>query len=268
MRFEMFQVDAFTDTLFAGNPAAVCILEEWPSDGLMQRIAEENNLSETAFVVPRGEYFDLRWFTPEQEVDLCGHATLASAFVLYEFLNYPDTCVVFQTQCGRLFVDRDGEYLSMDFPAWPHKPFAVTERVVRAFGGAVPLEMLASRRDFLAVFETEEQIRALRPDVAALAELDALCVIATAPGDRHDFVSRCFCPRAGVMEDPVTGSAHCTLIPFWSERLGKKRMRAYQASRRGGELLCDNLGERVAIAGKAVCFFRATVELDDTRLKD
>ncbi|MEF2146068.1 MAG: PhzF family phenazine biosynthesis protein [Desulfovibrionaceae bacterium] len=261
MQLDLYQVDAFSAEIFGGNPAAVVPLYEWPSDDLMQKIASENGLSETAFFVKKGEYYELRWFTPCGEVDLCGHATLATAYVLFELLGYPDDCVVFSTKSGRLFVDREEKsYLSMDLPAWTCKPFQVTERVVRALG-ARPSELFFTR-DFIAVFEDEDTVRSLKPDMVLVAQLDGLCLIATAPGKDYDFVSRVFVPAMGIPEDPVTGSAHCSLVPFWSKRLGKEDLRAYQASERGGELLCRNLGERVKIAGKAALYLKGKIYLD------
>lgn len=261
MKLDIYQVDAFSSQVFGGNPAAVVPLFEWVSDELLQRIALENNLSETAFFVKQGEYYELRWFTPCGEVDLCGHATLAAAHVLFEHMGYADECVVFATRSGRLFVDKDqGCVLSMDFPSWEAKPFQVTERVQRALGQR-PSELYFSR-DFMAVFETEEQVRSLRPDMELVSKLDGLCMIVTAPGEEHDFVSRVFAPSLGIPEDPVTGSAHCTLVPYWAARLGKEDLRAYQASQRGGELLCRHLGDRVKIAGPAVTYMKGTVFLE------
>jgi PhzF family phenazine biosynthesis protein len=260
MELELYQVDAFAEGVFSGNPAAVMPLYEWLSDELMQRIAMENNLSETAFFVRKGEYFELRWFTPELEIDLCGHATLASAHVLYEYLDYTDPVVVFETRSGRLFVDREGDLYSMDFPAWPCSGIQVTERVAKALG-ARPAELYMGRRDMMAVFESEDQIRALAPDFRLVAQLDGMCLICTAPGLDHDFVSRVFVPEVNIPEDPVTGSAHCTLVPYWAKRLGKSKLLSYQASARGGLLQCEDLGDRVKIAGKAVTYMKGTVIL-------
>ncbi len=260
MQLDFYQVDAFASQVFGGNPAGVVPLYEWLSDELMQSIAAENNLSETAFFVSRGEYFDLRWFTPTTEVDLCGHATLAAAWVLFEALGYPDDCVVFETQSGRLFVDRDEDgLLSMDFPAWEIKPFQVTERVTKALG-AKPSELYLSR-DLMAVFDHEETVRSLNPDMALASELDGMVLIATAPGQDYDFVSRVFAPSVGIPEDPVTGSAHCTLVPYWAARLGKQQLTSYQASARGGELFCREEGARVSIAGRASCYLMGTIIL-------
>ncbi|MDC0336128.1 PhzF family phenazine biosynthesis protein [Pseudodesulfovibrio sp.] len=260
MELDLYQVDAFAEGVFSGNPAAVVPLFEWLSDDLMQNIASENNLAETAFFVRKGEYFELRWFTPEVEVDLCGHATLASAYVLYEYLEYTDPVVVFETKSGRLFVDREGDMYSMDFPAWDVREIQVTERVSSALGDR-PSELFMGERDMMAVFDTEEQIRALNPDFRLVSQLDGMCMICTAPGLDHDFVSRTFVPEHGIPEDPVTGSAHCTLVPFWAERLGKTEMNAFQASRRGGLLGCQHMGDRVKIAGKAVTYMKGIITL-------
>lgn len=261
MQLDIFQVDAFAGRAFHGNPAAVVPLYEWLSDDLMQNISRENNLSETAFFVRKGEYFELRWFTPEFEIDLCGHATMASAHVLYEHMGYKDPAVVFVTKSGRLFVDRedDGMY-SMDIPAWPVKEIQVTERVTKALG-ARPEALYANRRDMMALYGSEQDIRALKPDARLVSKLDGVCMICTAPGEDHDFVSRVFCPGAGIFEDPVTGSAHCALVPFWAERLGRESLRAHQASNRGGDIRCENAGDRVKIAGRAVTYMTGSIKL-------
>ncbi len=256
MTIPFYQVDAFTGQLFGGNPAAVCPLTTWPSDDFMQRIAAENNLSETAFLVPmaKGRYA-LRWFTPEVEVDLCGHATLASAFVLFSFIDPTLISVDFETASGLLTVTRSGDRLAMDFPARPPVPIATPEILAEALG-AWPLEVLTSR-DLVAVFPDEEAVRTMAPDFALLRQLgDVLGIIVTARGDTVDFVSRFFAPNVGVNEDPVTGSAHSTLIPYWSRRLQKSQLHALQLSKRGGELFCENMGERVCIAGQAVLYAR------------
>lgn len=260
MELEIYQVDAFADGVFTGNPAAVIPLYEWLSDELMLNIAKENNLSETAYFVRKGEYFELRWFTPEGEVDLCGHATLASAHVLYEYLDYSDPVVVFETQSGRLFVDREDGLYSMDFPAWTYREIEVTERVSKALG-ARPAELYMGQRDMMAVFESEEEIRALEPDFRLVAKLDGMALVCTAPSLDYDFVSRFFVPELSIPEDPVTGSAHTMLVPFWAERLGKTELVAYQASARGGLLQCEHLGDRVKISGKAVTFLTGTIHL-------
>jgi PhzF family phenazine biosynthesis protein len=257
MRIPMYQVDAFASRPFAGNPAAICPLEAWLDDERMQSIAFENNLSETAFLVPDGDGYALRWFTPAIEVDLCGHATLASAFVVFRHLAPQRESVQFQTRSGRLTVTRHGERLAMDFPSRPAVPVEAHPQLIAAMG-MTPKEILGAQ-DYLLVYENEEQVRALKPDMAGLMDIDRFAVIVTAPGDDCDFVSRFFAPAKGVPEDPVTGRAHCTLIPYWSRRLGKKQLFARQVSRRGGELWCEDLGDRVQIAGQAVEFFSGAI---------
>ena len=253
----MFQVDAFTGRLFGGNPAAVVVLPEWLADETLQAIAQENNLAETAFVVPGADWFGLRWFTPAIEVDLCGHATLASAYVLFNHGYTSRSEVVFEYRGGRLTVAREGDLLAMNFPARPPEPIQCDAALVDALGAA-PRELHQSR-DLLAVFDTQADVESLRPDFPAIAQLDVFAVIASAPGKECDFVSRFFAPGAGIPEDPVTGSAHCTLVPYWSERLGKKKLHALQLSRRGGELFCENLGPRVKLSGRVVEYLRGQI---------
>jgi PhzF family phenazine biosynthesis protein len=259
MQIPLYQVDAFSARPFAGNPAAICPLEAWLDGERMQSIAAENNLAETAFFVPEGDGYRLRWFTPVTEVNLCGHATLASAFVVFRHLAPGLERVLFQTRSGPLPVWRGGDRLTMDFPSSPPAAVEAHPRLVPALGMR-PQDVLAAR-DYMLVYETEEQVRALQPDMAGLAEVDRFAVIVTAPGRDCDFVSRFFAPKQGVPEDPATGSAHCTLIPYWSRRLGKKQLFARQVSPRGGELWCEDLGERVHIAGQAVEFLRGTITL-------
>ena len=268
--YPLYQVDAFAEGVFSGNPAAVVPLESWLPDETLAAIAAENNLSETAFFVPlapqadaeRG--FHLRWFTPTLEIDLCGHATLAAAFVLFTELGFSGPRLRFESQSGPLFVEhetnQDGHLLTMDFPSWPPKPVPITEAMVRAFG-AQPLEAYALR-DLLCVFTDEDVVRGLTPNLAAFHELPYVCNIASAagrPGGEFDFVSRVFCPEVGIPEDPVTGSAHSLLTPFWAERLGKTRLDAYQASARGGRLSCELKGDRVRIAGRAALYLRGEI---------
>lgn len=257
MKLPIYQVDAFASRIFAGNPAAIVPLDAWLPDATMQAIAAENNLAETAFFVRKDDAWGLRWFTPAVEIDLCGHATLASAYVLFEHLGVTSNAVGFETKSGRLTVKREGDLLAMDFPSRPGKPYAESAAVAQALG-AKPAEVLKAR-DIMAVFETEAQVKALVPDMAAVAKLDAFAVIATARGDACDFVSRFFAPAAGVPEDPVTGSAHCTLVPYWSKRLGKTELRARQISARGGDLLCRDLGDRVSMAGRAALYPEGTI---------
>lgn len=253
MRIPCYQVDAFTRTRFAGNPAAVCPLPRWLPDATLQAIAAENNLAETAFYVPDGAEFNLRWFTPEVEVDLCGHATLATAFVQMTALEPRRTEIRFHSRSGPLAVTRDGEAFTLDFPARPPTIAEAPTGLISALGGT-PREVLLSR-DWLVVYGSAEEVRALRPDFAALARVEgAFAVIATGPGDVSgvDFVSRFFAPAQGIPEDPVTGSAHCTLTPYWAGRLGRAQLEARQVSRRGGELRCTLSGDRVGLTGHAV----------------
>lgn len=252
MNIPFYQVDAFTDRLFGGNPAAVCPLDAWLDDALMQAIAAENNLSETAFFVEEGGGFHLRWFTPALEVDLCGHATLASAHVLFHHLGYDRDVIRFQTLSGTLAVEKKGDLLAMDFPASKPVPADAPQALLDGLR-ARPVAVLKSR-DYVAVFGQQQEVLDIRPDFAALARLDCLGIMVTAPGDDADFVSRFFAPRAGIPEDPVTGSAHTTLVPYWAERLGKTVLHARQLSGRGGELFCEHRGERVSIAGRAVTY--------------
>jgi PhzF family phenazine biosynthesis protein len=259
MKIRQYQVDAFASRAFEGNPAAVCPLESWPDDDLLQAIAEENNLSETAFFVPADNGFRLRWFTPASEVDLCGHATLAAGHVLFEHLGYPGQVITFETRSGALSVKRKGDLLEMDFPACPPTPCASFELLARALGRQ-PLEVLRAD-DYMAVFEDEAAIRGIKPDFFLLGMLDLRGVIITAPGDSHDFVSRFFAPRLGILEDPVTGSAHCTLAPYWAGRLGKHLLSARQVSKRGGSVLCKLNGDRVRLSGSAVTFMEAEITL-------
>ncbi len=260
MQIPLYQVDAFAGRLFAGNPAAVCPLESWLDDATMQSIALENNLSETAFFVRAGACYHLRWFTPAVEVDLCGHATLASAFVVFQYLQPSAEEVRFQTRSGELVVRRRGELLAMDFPARMPKRIDAVPALAAALGKP-PREYWESR-DYMALYDTEEEVRALAPDMAALERLGHFAVIVTAPGRSADFVSRFFAPASGVAEDPVTGSAHCTLVPYWSERLGKTDMHALQVSARGGELFVEHRGDRVTIAGRAVRYLEGAIFLD------
>ena len=227
-------------------------MTDWLPDAVLKSIAAENNLAETAFVIQRDSCFDLRWFTPALEMDLCGHATLAPAHVIFRHLGYRGSVVRFQTRSGLLTVTRDQDLLTLDFPARPSVACEAPPELIKALGKA-PL-FAAKSRDYLAVFENEQAVRELQPDMAALLQVDSLGVIVSAPGEHCDFVSRFFAPRAGVPEDPVTGSAHCTLIPYWAQRLGRSQLRALQVSARGGELFCEHRGERVGIAGRAVTY--------------
>ena len=260
MKIPYFVVDAFASELFQGNPAGVCPLLKWLDDATMQNIATENNLSETAFFVPRDGDYELRWFTPAAEVDLCGHATLASAFILFAELGAPGDTVRFHSKSGVLTVSRNNDILTLDFPSRPPVPCVAPDTLIRALGKN-PLEVLKAR-DYFCVFAKDDEVRSLKPDFALLATLNQM-VIVTAPGTDCDFVSRFFAPSAGVPEDPVTGSAHCTLIPYWAGRLGRNKFFARQVSRRGGELFCELAGERVHIGGKAVLYSRGQIEIEN-----
>ncbi len=264
MKLTMYQVDAFAEQVFRGNPAAVCPLEAWLSDSLLQSIAEENNLSETAFFVPAADGFALRWFTPVHEVDLCGHATLASAFVLYEHLGFAQPEIRFHTRSGVLTVSRAGDTFRMTFPAAVPQPCEAPAALVQGLGRA-PIATL-SAFDYIAVYPTEEDVLAIEPDLAQLKLLGLRGVIVTAPGRSADFVSRFFAPKGGIAEDPVTGSAHCELAPYWGERLNRTVLRAEQLSPRGGTLTCELQGEQVVLVGRATHYMTATITIPDSRV--
>ncbi|MEJ2635018.1 MAG: PhzF family phenazine biosynthesis protein [Calditrichia bacterium] len=257
MKIPIYQIDAFTDRLFSGNPAAVCPLEEWPEDELLQSIAAENNLSETAFFIPNNNEYDLRWFTPATEVDLCGHATLATAHLIMNILEPERQAAVFNTKSGKLEVTKSGNSLVMRFPVYKPVKCEAPELLIRGLRHP-PVEVYCAR-DYVAVYETEGEVKALQPDFEILKRLDLSGVMATAPGKESDFVSRFFAPKEGINEDPVTGSAHCTLAPFWAKRLGKASLSARQISARGGELSCEIQGEQLLIRGKAVLFLEGTL---------
>jgi len=260
MKLPYFEVAAFAARPFAGNPAGVCVLEEWLPDALLQSIATENNLAETAFILARDGFHELRWFTPTVEMDLCGHATIASAHVLFRHLGAPGASLRFQSpQAGELGVARDGDRLVLDFPSRPVAPCETTPDLVTALGRA-PVGLYEAR-DYLAVFENEAEITALRPNFALLAALPNHGTVVTAPGNDCDFVSRFFAPAFGIDEDPVTGSTHCNLIPFWAERLGKQTLFARQLSKRGGELFCELRGDRVRIGGEAITYLTGEIEV-------
>jgi PhzF family phenazine biosynthesis protein len=259
MKLRQYQIDAFASQVFEGNPAAVCPLDAWPDDAVMQSIAAENNLSETAFFVPTARGYRLRWFAPLGEVDLCGHATLASAYVLFELQGYPEQEVLFETRSGDLVVRRDGKRFSIDFPVQPPVPCVAPAALVEGLG-RTPLEVLKAQ-DYIAVFENEEDIRSIKPDLMRLSALDLRGVCITAKGRGADFVSRFFGPKFGIPEDPVTGSVHCALAPYWQMKLGKTRLSVRQLSRRGGELGCEVSGARVILTGSAVKFAESTIEI-------
>ena len=260
MKLKLFQIDAFARERFKGNPAAVCPLDTWLEEGTMQKIAAENNLSETAFFVKNDDAYDLRWFTPAAEVDLCGHATLAAAFVVFNFLETAKEKVDFSTRSGILTVRQDKDLLAMDFPSRPAAPCKLPKMLADGLGAVPGLIFLS--RDYLAVYDNEDTVSDLRPDMAMLSGLDdCLGIIVTAPGRDVDFVSRFFAPGVGVPEDPVTGSSHCTLVPYWSQRLNKKGLHARQLSLRGGDLFCEDMGDRVRIAGNAVIYLEGTIQI-------
>lgn len=261
MQLKLYQTDAFSDRVFSGNPAAVVPLDSWLANDAMQAIAAENNLSETAFFVPRDDGYAIRWFTPASEVDLCGHATLASAFVVMQFLQPQANVVRFDSHSGELIVRKlDDGKLELDFPAKPPKVLAESPVGPAEALGVAP-DAVLDQDDYLVVLQNAAAVAAVRPDFAALGRLERRGVIVTAPGDDCDFVSRFFGPRVGVPEDPVTGSAHCILVPYWAERLGKSTLHARQVSARGGELFCRLAGERVRIGGHATLYLEGTITL-------
>lgn len=260
MRLPIYQVDAFADRVFAGNPAAVVPLDAWLPDATLQAIAAENNLAETAFFVRDGEGWHLRWFTPKIEVDLCGHATLASAWVIGERLHPGRTAMRFASKSGPLQVARAGDVFTLDFPVRRPEPTTAPAGLAEALGKA-PRAVLRSVTPLLCVFDSEDDVRNLAPDLGAVARLPVPSVNVTAPGRDCDFVSRHFAPARGIPEDPVTGSAHCVSTPYWAQRMGKTRFVARQLSARGGELRCELRGERVLIGGRAVPYMEGTIEV-------
>ena len=264
MSLTIYQIDAFTDKLFGGNPAAVIPLENWIDEKLMQKIALENNLSETAFFVPAvnsdGADFEIRWFTPTVEINLCGHATLASAFVLFNILNLDKPIINFHSQSGVLRVTHDDGFISMDFPSWEPEVFNDPPVQLKDALGGVDISGLYKNRDLLVLLPDEDAVRNCTPDFA-LIHKTGYKIIITAPGNKVDFVSRFFAPTAGVDEDPVTGSAHSQLIPFWSKKLNKSKMNALQLSRRGGEIFCEQHGERVAMSGRCVFYMKGEIQM-------
>jgi PhzF family phenazine biosynthesis protein len=263
MNYTLYQVDAFTDKLFGGNPAAVIPLTEWIDDDLMQQLAMENNLSDTALFVPSAKPdadYEIRWFTPVLEINLCGHATLASAYILFNKLGFANKTIRFHCKSGILSVTKKDDILQMDFPAWKPEPTAndYTE-LIKALGN-LPVEGIYKKRDILVEFANEEMVRDCEPDFTLLKKTGEKVII-TSKGNEVDFVSRFFAPTAGIDEDPVTGSAHSQLIPFWSGKTGKNVLRARQLSKRGGELWCEHLGERVLMGGKCVFYMKGEIEL-------
>ncbi|MBO9566114.1 MAG: PhzF family phenazine biosynthesis protein [Niastella sp.] len=265
MKLTLYQVDAFSDKLFGGNPAAVIPLQQWLSDELMQRLALENNLSETVFFVPgkpTDDYdYHIRWFTPATEINLCGHATLASAWVLYNILGHAKPAIRFHCLSGMLNITREGDLISMDFPAWQPEPLKDFPADLAVALGFIPIVQVYKHRDFLVELESEEAVRTCQPDFVRLKRLGEKVIITAMGTQGVDFVSRFFAPVVGIDEDPVTGSAHAQLIPYWAKKLGKTNLRAKQLSRRGGELWCEHAGERVTIAGKGVFFMKGEIDL-------
>lgn len=255
----IYQADAFTDQLFGGNPAAVCPLQEWLPEEIMQQIAAENNLAETAFFVPKGHEFELRWFTPTSEIDLCGHATLAAAHILFTHLGYQADSINFHSlKSGILTVSKEESVYTLNFPSQMPVACETPAGLIEALGGKAPVEILRSR-DYFLVYDTEEYIKSITPDFNALSKIETVCVIVTARGNTCDFVSRVFAPAIGILEDPVTGSAHCNLIPYWAGKLQKTKLYAFQVSSRKGELWCELKGDRVLISGKVVTYLKGEI---------
>nr|WP_321502432.1 PhzF family phenazine biosynthesis protein [uncultured Dethiosulfovibrio sp.] len=256
-------VDAFTDRVFGGNPAAVCVMERWLSEQLMMDITRENNLSETAFAVPEGEGFRLRWFTPGGEIDLCGHATLATAYVISRYVRPEPSTIDFETLSGTLIVEKKGELFEMDFPAYDLKPVTLTDQVADAIG-VMPKEAYMGR-DLLCVLDSEAEVRGLTPNMDKLLNLDGLLLHVTTQGTDYDCVSRSFAPKLNVPEDPVCGSGHCHILPYWAKLTGKSQLVAYQASRRGGVLYGRISGSRVKLAGKAVLYSESIIHVEGSQ---
>jgi PhzF family phenazine biosynthesis protein len=262
MKLKIYQIDAFTDKVFGGNPAAVCILDKWLDTKLMQKIAQENNLAETAFIVQNNATYELRWFTPETEVDLCGHATLASAYVLYHYHGHLENTIRFYSpRSGELLVQKAHDnYMVMDFPSDKIIAIQGNTEINKAIG-LTPERTIKGKTDYLLIYNSQEEIEQITPNFHLLNKLDCRGVIVSAPGDEVDFVSRFFAPQCGVPEDPVTGSAHTTMTPYWSKVFGKTEMTAKQLSKRGGDLVCEYLGERVKISGKAVPYLIGEIDI-------
>lgn len=256
---KQYVVDAFTDHVFAGNPAAVCVMEQWLPDEMMQKIAIENNLSETAFAVKEGEHYRLRWFTPGGEVELCGHATLATAYIITRFVEPAQSTVRFDTLSGLLTVEKCGKLLTMDFPSFELRRVPVTEMLTRALG-VTPAEVYLGA-DMVCVLKDEQQVRGVVPDQALIRQMDGLCLHVTAPGEHFDCITRSFAPKCNVAEDPVCGRAHCHVIPLWAQRLGKTELTAYQASPRGGVLYCRFSGDRTVLSGSAALYSEAELHV-------
>jgi len=257
-KLNLYQVDAFASSLYTGNPAAVCPLDQWLTDDQMQSIAEENNLSETAFFVPHKNGYQIRWFTPNEEVDLCGHATLASAYIVFEKLGYQQDEIIFHSKSGQLRVSREEDKLRMDFPALPYQPIIPTKELLEALN-AKPKALFKSKFDLLCIFENEKEVEKANPNLSAIADLDYRGVIFTAPSTKSDIYSRCFYPGCSVPEDSVTGSAHCVIAPYWCEQLNKKSIYAKQGLKRQGELLCEVQGDRVLLFGNCHLYLEGKI---------
>ncbi|MEO5572142.1 MAG: PhzF family phenazine biosynthesis protein [Bacteroidia bacterium] len=262
MKLKLFQVDAFTNKIFGGNPAAVCPLEKWLPDDVMQQIANENNLAETAFFVREGEGYGLRCFTPVYEVDLCGHATLASAFILFEILNYDKPEIKFHTRSGVLSVKKDGAFFKMNFPKDEMSKIETPPVLMEAIK-QTPLETWKGKTDYMTVLSSQKVLEALQPDFGILKTLeDMRGVICTAKGEMVDFVSRCFYPAYGIDEDPTTGSAHTTMTPYWAQKLNKNKLTAQQISKRKGDLICELVGERIEISGQGKLYLTGEIQIE------
>lgn len=262
MKIKIYQIDAFTEFVFRGNPAAVCILDNWIDDKLMQNIAAENNLSETAFAVKKNNTYEIRWFTPTVEIDLCGHATLATAYVLFNFYNVNEKTIRFHShRSGSLTVDSESnESFVLNFPQNIARKTEENLDLNKALG-KTPIETYKSTFDYMLVYKSQKEIEDLRPDLSALSQIKTRGVMVTAPGDHVDFVSRFFAPGSGIDEDPVTGSAHCTLTPFWNNKLKKDVLSAKQVSKRGGDLTCELEGDRVKISGKCSLYMTGEIHI-------
>ena len=261
-KIRIFQVDAFTSELFKGNPAAVCILDKWLDDEVLQAIGTENNLAETAFLVSKGSEYEIRWFTPSVEVDLCGHATLASAYVLFTQLGFTGAEIVFNSpRSGILKVKRQNNLLSLDFPTDELSSATILPEIIEGIG-TTPIEVLKGKTDYMAILKSEDEVRAVKPKLASIAKLNGRGLIITAPGKEVDFVSRFFAPQSGIDEDPVTGSAHTSLTPYWSKKLNKTFLAAKQLSKRGGTLFCKNNGTRIEISGEARLYMVGEIYID------
>lgn len=259
MKLSIYQIDAFAEKAFEGNPAAICPLSEWLPDKVMQSIAEENNLSETAFFVPTKQGFHIRWFTPVTEVDLCGHATLASAYVIFTYLGFEEKIINFESKSGLLTVEQNDGLLIMNFPSQPPTPCQTPDEIIQAFKNT-PIECLKSE-DYIVVFASEEEVASVQPDFDTLSKLDLRGVVITAKSNMYDFIARFFAPKYGIDEDPVTGSAYSQLIPYWSNNFNDTKLHAKQVSSRGGEVFCELTGNRVSIAGRAVTYLVGEINI-------